>query len=93
MADLVTSVTWAEKELKGYRQVELQPGDETVVSLEIPVSSLAIVDSGGGRVVEPGWFELLVGPSSRDSDLLRARFRVGDSRHARERVSEPGWRN
>jgi beta-glucosidase-like glycosyl hydrolase len=28
------------------------------------------------RVVEPGEFELLVGPSSRPADLLRAAFRI-----------------
>ena len=31
---------------------------------------------GPSRVVEPGAFELLVGPSSRTSSLLRAGFRV-----------------
>ena len=30
----------------------------------------------GRRVVEPGDFELLVGPSSRAGDLLRAGFRI-----------------
>ena len=34
--------------------------------------------TGGRRVVEPGDFELLAGPSSRPRDLLRAGFRVAD---------------
>ncbi|MFG2428015.1 glycoside hydrolase family 3 N-terminal domain-containing protein [Streptomyces sp. NPDC048590] len=76
ISDTVTSVTWAEKELKAYRQVDLAPGEEREVTLELPVAECTLVDAAGRRVVEPGAFELLVGPSSRDDDLLRAGFTV-----------------
>ncbi|WP_107407544.1 glycoside hydrolase family 3 N-terminal domain-containing protein [Streptomyces griseus] len=76
LSDTVTSVTWAEKELKAYRQVPLAPGEERQVCLEVPVSACTLVDARGTRVVEPGAFELLVGPSSRDDALLRAGFTV-----------------
>ncbi|MEV6262782.1 glycoside hydrolase family 3 N-terminal domain-containing protein [Streptomyces sp. NPDC051784] len=76
ISDTVTSVTWAEKELKVYRQVDLAPGEEREVTLELPVAECTLVDAAGRRVVEPGAFELLVGPSSRDDDLLRAGFTV-----------------
>jgi beta-glucosidase len=74
--DLVTSATWAAKELKGFLQVELAPGGTATVDLELPVADCTIVDSRGRRVVEPGTFALLVGPSSRDEALLRADFTV-----------------
>lgn len=74
--DVVTSVTWAQKELKAYRQVALAPGERQVVGLELPVRDCTLVDADAMRVVEPGEFELLVGPSSRDRDLLRATFTV-----------------
>ena len=74
--DLVSSVTWAEKELKTYRQVQVDPGQRVVVELELPVSACSLVNARGLRVVEPGEFELLVGRSSRSRDLLAARFRV-----------------
>ncbi|RZI94554.1 MAG: beta-glucosidase, partial [Microbacterium sp.] len=74
--DTVTSVSWADKELKAYRHVDLAPGDEAVVAVEVPVADLTIVDAAARRVVEPGEFELLVGPSSRDEVLLSAGFRV-----------------
>lgn len=74
--DVVTSVTWAEKELKAYRQVDLAPGESAVVDLTLPVADCTIVDRRERRVVEPGAFDLLVGPSSRDEALLRARFTV-----------------
>ncbi|UED87754.1 glycoside hydrolase family 3 N-terminal domain-containing protein [Streptomyces profundus] len=79
VSDTVTSVTWAEKELKGYRQVSLAPGESTVVPLELPVADCSLVDARGRRTVEPGAFELLVGPSSRDDVLLRAGFTVKDA--------------
>ncbi|WP_129843654.1 glycoside hydrolase family 3 N-terminal domain-containing protein [Streptomyces sp. RFCAC02] len=76
ISDRVTSVTWAEKELKAYRQVPLAPGATEQVTLELPASVCTLVDAAGHRVVEPGGFELLVGPSSRDEALLRADFTV-----------------
>ncbi|MGW1662491.1 exo-beta-d-1,3/1,6-glucosidase [Streptomyces microflavus] len=76
VSDTVTSVTWAEKELKAYEQVELAPGESRQVVIELPVAACTLVDAQGRRVVEPGRFELLVGPSSRDEALLRAEFTV-----------------
>jgi beta-glucosidase len=74
--DLVTSVSWADKELKTHRQVQLAPGKSLQVELRLQVSACSIVDADGNRRVESGAFELLVGSSSRDSDLLAARFDV-----------------
>ena len=74
--DVVTSVSWTDKELKAYRQVGLAPGESARVRLELPVAECSIVDAAGRRVVEPGQFELLAGPSSRDSALLGAAFTV-----------------
>jgi beta-glucosidase len=74
--DLVTSASWADRELKAFTQVTLAPGEAADVVLEVPVADCTIVDAAGRRVVEPGDFELLVGRSSRPADLLRAPFRV-----------------
>ncbi|WP_411079792.1 glycoside hydrolase family 3 N-terminal domain-containing protein [Streptomyces sp. cmx-18-6] len=76
VSDSVTSVTWAEKELKAYEQVALASGESRDVVIELPVAACTLVDSEGRRVVEPGRFELLVGPSSRNEALLRAEFTV-----------------
>ncbi|NEN04826.1 beta-glucosidase [Diaminobutyricibacter tongyongensis] len=74
--DQVTSVSWADRELKVYRQVDLAPGESARVSLRLPVADCTIVDAAGERRVEAGEFELLVGASSRECDLLAAGFRV-----------------
>ncbi|MFI2753894.1 glycoside hydrolase family 3 N-terminal domain-containing protein [Cellulomonas sp. P22] len=76
VSDTVTSVTWADKELKTYRRVELAPGESRTVDIELPVADCTLVDAEGRRVVERGAFELLVGPSSRTEVLLRAGFTV-----------------
>ncbi|MFJ2370633.1 glycoside hydrolase family 3 N-terminal domain-containing protein [Microbacterium sp. NPDC087665] len=75
--DAVTSVSWADRELKTYRQVDLAPGSSERVRVEVPVADCSIVDAAGVRVVEAGEFELLVGPSSRVEVLLEAGFEVG----------------
>ena len=81
--DTITTVTWATKELKTYQQVDLAPGQRRTVEIELPVADCTLVDPQGRRVVEPGEFRLLVGPSSRDEVLQRATFTVvGDGAQA-----------
>ena len=76
VSDLVTSVTWAVRELKAYRQVTVPAGETITVELELPASACSLVTADGRRVVEPGEFELQVGASSRERDLRTARFRL-----------------
>jgi len=76
VSDTVTSVTWADRELKGFAQVTVQPGESVDVQIAIAAADCSIVTAAGHRVVEPGTFELLVGKSSRSGDLLRAVFTI-----------------
>ena len=77
ISDLVTSVTWASRELKAYRQVPVAAGESVTVDLELPAADCSLVTADARRVVEPGEFDLLVGPNSRPASLLGARFRIG----------------
>jgi beta-glucosidase len=70
--DLVSSVTRPVKELKGFQKISLQPGETKTVTLEITPDLLAFYDVQMKYVVEPGEFEIMVGNSSRDSDLRQA---------------------
>ena len=74
--DLVSSVTRPVKELKGFRKVFLKPGEKRTVELEITPESLAFYNIGMTYVVEPGEFEIMVGTSSRDSDLQKLILQV-----------------
>ncbi|HRZ47625.1 MAG TPA: glycoside hydrolase family 3 N-terminal domain-containing protein [Candidatus Paceibacterota bacterium] len=69
--DCVSSVTRPVKELKGFKKVWLQPGETKTVALDITPESLAFYDVNMKYVVEPGEFEIMVGASSRDTDLQR----------------------
>jgi beta-glucosidase len=74
--DLYTSATWPVKQLKAFQRVTLDPGETRTVVLEIPHEALSLVNAACQRVVEPGDFEILVGPSSRDDDLQKASLTV-----------------
>lgn len=76
LRDLVTSATWPVKNLAGFKRVTLLPGEDATVRFEIPYEQLAMVDADGNSVVEPGDFELLIGPNSRDCDRRRLSFKV-----------------
>ena len=76
VSDVVTSVTWVNKALKDYARVHLEPGEKKTLIFTLPWEAFSIVDADGRRVVEPGDFEILAGPSSRDADLLQANLRV-----------------
>ena len=67
--DRVSSVTRPIKELKGFQKVPLRPGETKTVAFDITPESLAFYDVKMKYVVEPGEFEIMVGTSSRDSDL------------------------
>lgn len=76
VSDLVTSVSWTDRELKAFAQVDLKPGEEKRIAFALPVSELTIVDAAGERIVEPGEFEVRIGRSSRPDTHLCAKFRV-----------------
>jgi len=76
VSDVVTSATWVNKALKGFARVPLAPGEKKTVEVALPWEAFLILDAEGRRVVEPGDFEILVGPSSRDRDLLKATLRA-----------------
>ena len=75
-SDLVTSVTWVNKVLLAFARVTLAAGERRTITLNIPQERLSLVDAYERRVVEPGEFEVLVAPCSREAGALRARFTV-----------------
>ena len=76
ISDVVTSYTWACKELKDFRRVTLKPGETARVAFDLPVSACTIVNGDAERIVEPGEFKVLIGHSSRYSDLHTTIFNV-----------------
>jgi len=71
------SVDRPVKELKGFRRVELKPGEEKTVRFTLDKTAMAFYSvAKKAWVAEPGQFDVLVGASSRDI-LLKGTFDLG----------------
>lgn len=67
VSDLKSSLPRPVKELKGFRKITLQPGQEQTVSFTIDRKALSFYDdTKQDWVAEPGTFEVLVGASACD---------------------------
>jgi len=62
--DLVGSVTRPVKELKGFKRVQLKPGESQKVTFKLNTSELAFYNQIMKEVTEPGEFHLWIGGSS-----------------------------
>jgi beta-glucosidase len=69
--DRVSTVTRPVKELRGFQKIFLRPKETRTIRLEIKPEMLAFYDIHMKYTVEPGEFEIMVGSSSRDVDLLK----------------------
>ncbi|MCW8845938.1 MAG: glycoside hydrolase family 3 C-terminal domain-containing protein [Gammaproteobacteria bacterium] len=72
--DLVGSVTRPVRELKGFRRVNLEPGQAVVVEFDLHTNDLAFYGRDMSVVTEPGLFHAWIGGSSTAS--LRTEFRL-----------------
>ena len=72
---LVSSVTRPIKELKAFERVALAPGESKTVTFVLGPESFRMWNTSMQRVVEPGGFEILVGPNS--VDLKKALLTIG----------------
>jgi beta-glucosidase len=64
--DQVASVTQPIKVLKGFQRVTLKPGERRTVTIELGPDTFAIWNNEMREVVEPGLFDIMTGPDSRN---------------------------
>ena len=74
--DQVSSVTRPIKELKDFRRIHLEPGQTRTVQFVITPDKLSFLNQDMRRVVEPGLFDIMVGPSSSSDKLLTAKLEI-----------------
>ena len=74
--DVVSSATRPVKELKDFCRITLQPGEEQTVQFSLPLKALAYYDANMHYGVERGDFDIMVGSSSRDADLLKTTITI-----------------
>ncbi|MBL8316050.1 MAG: beta-glucosidase BglX [Rubrivivax sp.] len=77
LRDRVGAVVRPVMELKGFERVHLQPGERRDLHWRIGRETLAFFDAEARRVVEAGWFDVMVGASSADI-RLRGSFQLVD---------------
>ena len=74
--DVVASITRPVKELKGFQRIHLKKGESKEVTFEITDDLLKFYNSSLDYVLEPGDFEIMIGPDSSLKHLKKALMTV-----------------
>ena len=74
--DVYSSVITPVKQLCGFERVALRAGEAKEVAFSFKKEDFALVTPDERYVTEPGLFEMMVGLSSKDEDLLKTAFRI-----------------
>ncbi len=64
--DLVGTITRPVRELKDFKRVDLKAGETKIVSFQITKEDLAYVNHTNEKVIEPGDFEVWIGPNAME---------------------------
>ncbi len=75
LTDKVSSVSLPES-LKRFFRVELAPGEKKTVEIILTPEHFSLINADMQRVVEPGLFEISVGPSSSATIELKGEVTV-----------------
>ncbi|MBN1290517.1 MAG: glycoside hydrolase family 3 C-terminal domain-containing protein [Candidatus Latescibacteria bacterium] len=67
--DVIATVATPVMELKGFRKIQLKPGEKKTVEFTLNQEHLSLLNRHLERVVEPGTFEVKIGHSSKDIRL------------------------
>ncbi|GAB5554691.1 MAG: hypothetical protein Sapg2KO_42820 [Saprospiraceae bacterium] len=70
LRDVVGSISRPMKELKGFEKIELNPGETKTVTFTLNEELLKFYNGNLDWVIEPGKFEVMVGPNSRDVEVV-----------------------
>ena len=66
--DIYATSTRPVKELKGFRKIHLEPGESAQVDFALTKEELSYYNHNLEWVCEPGDFEIMIGPNSRDTE-------------------------
>lgn len=67
--DPLASVAGPVKELKGFKRISLNPGEEKTINFSLKVANLAFLDQKLRLILEPGEVIIMLGSSSSDIRL------------------------
>jgi beta-glucosidase len=66
----IASVTRPVKQLAGFQRIHLKPGEKTTVEFQVTPAALSLINVDMHQVVEPGLFDIMVGPSSAKTETI-----------------------
>ena len=69
--DIYASLARPVKELKGFRRITLEPGESREVTFTVTPDMLRFYNSELEYIWEPGEFELMTGPDSKNLSTCR----------------------
>ncbi len=72
--DPVASISRPVKELKGFRKINLQPGETKEITFTVTTEDLKFYNADLKYVREPGDFIIYVGPNSRDLKQVKVKW-------------------
>jgi len=75
--DLMSSVTRPIMELKDFKRISLAAGESKTLEFVIAPDKLSFLDLNMKRVVEPGWFDIMVGTSSVKYETVKLEVSQG----------------
>jgi beta-glucosidase len=76
--DIYASISRPVKELKGFQRVFLKQGESKEVTFQITPDLLKFYNQDLNYVLEPGDFDVMVGPDSSDKHLQKSTFTVSE---------------
>ncbi|MBP5361123.1 MAG: beta-glucosidase BglX [Bacteroidaceae bacterium] len=76
--DVEASISRPVKELKGFKRIHLAKGESTQVSFTITDDMLSFYNQELEYVLEPGDFEIMIGPDSSMKNLKKATLSITD---------------
>ena len=66
MRDKVASLVRPVQELKGFKKINLKPGESTQVAFTLTAAELGFYTDKGVFAVEPGEYDIMVGTNSKE---------------------------
>ena len=66
----IASLTRPVMQLRGFERITLQPGEKRTVSFTVGPNDLSLLNADMHQVVEPGTFDIMVGPSSAETKTI-----------------------
>ncbi len=72
----VASVTRPVKQLAGFQRIHLKAGEKTTVEFQVTPAALSLINMDMHQVVEPGLFDIMVGPSSAKTENMTLEVRA-----------------